>query len=110
MAKEKIKINNVFSSWKDLIFGVPQRSVLGPLLNLYLNDLFFFLKDVSICNFAECTIVNIFFMKCSMKCSMLANVGLKIIIWNWTHKCHLIASGYKHEQVGEYTETMNLGK
>ena len=64
LSNRKERINNAFSSWKDLILGVPQGSVLGPLLrNICMNDLFFFLKDEGICNFADDTTTYIFLTK-----------------------------------------------
>ena len=53
---QRTKINKSYSSWSKLLTGVPQGSILGPLLfNIYLNDLFYLVNDCDVCNFADDT-------------------------------------------------------
>ena len=114
----RTKISKQFSSWQELIQGVPQGSVLGPLLfNIYLNDLFYIAESTNVCNFADDTT----FYACDGDFSSLINrlehVSYLAIEWFENNslklnqeKCHLLVSGFKYENVltkiGKEAETI----
>ena len=54
-SKQRAKVNNSFSEYYNILFGVPQESILGPLMlfNIYINDICAFLEKCEIANFAD---------------------------------------------------------
>ena len=52
--KQGVKIGNVKSEWKEMSKGVPQGSILGPLIfNIFMNALFYFVKSGNLFNYAD---------------------------------------------------------
>ena len=104
---QRTKVNSAFSSWEELLTGVPQGSVLGPLLfNIYLNDLFYAVENSEICNFADDTTPHSSGYKLKDVMIDIENDCSLLIDWfrdNYltlnADKCHLIVTGHKHEEM-----------
>ena len=52
--KQRVRVNKTFSEWERITTGVPQGSILGSLLlNIFLNNLFLFVSNASLSNYAD---------------------------------------------------------
>ena len=111
--KQRAKVNGSFSTWRETMIGVPQGSVLGPLLfNIYLNDLFMFVKDAQICNYADDTTIYACDGNIEGVIATLESDALKIAEWFPNNcmnlnedKCHLMVFGDKSNDV-----SVNIGR
>ena len=52
--KQRTKVDSFYSSWEKILSGVPQGSILAPLLfNIFMCDMFLILKTTSFSGYAD---------------------------------------------------------
>ena len=101
--KQRVKVCDSYSTWQEILFGVPQGSILGPLLfNIFICDLFLFVTDTDIASYADDNTPYVSAHEPQEVINKLESISANMFKW-FKHngmkanadKCHLLLSAQK---------------
>ena len=111
--KQRTKINQAYSSWEEIPFGIPQGSIIGPiLLNNFLSDLFLVVQNVDFAKYADDSTIYDAGDNIDEVIFSLQESSKKLFKWFADNqmkanedKCHLIVSTNEltEIQIGDFT-------
>ena len=96
--KQRTKVDSFYSSWEKILSGVPQGSILGPLLfNIFMCDMFLILKTTSFTGYADDNTPFVVRENTTNVIKALEDIGENLIKWFSdnqmklnTDKCHVL--------------------
>ena len=99
--KQRTKINSSWSSWEEILFGVTQGSILGPLLfNIFVPDLFSVLSNIEIASYAGDNTPYVIKNNIRSVIKSVENTSIELFEWFSDNqmkanldKCHFITNG-----------------
>ena len=98
--RQRTKVNESYRSWEEILFSVPQGSILGPLLfNTFMCDLFFIVSEVYFASYADDKTPFVSSYRLEDVLDSLENASLKLFDWFSNNqmkanpdKCNLLTS------------------
>ena len=114
--KQRTKIDSVYSSWEEILFGVPQGSILGALLfNIFLCDIFYMMNDTDFASYADNNTLYVLADTINEAIKWLETASVNLCKWFADNqlkaiqdKCHPIIS--KNENVSIYIGPFEIKK
>ena len=96
--KQRTKVGNAYSNWQDILAGVPQGSILGPILfSIFLCDLLLDQGNNYFTNYADDTTLYVAGGNKTDVLSSLTKITKELITWFANNqmkanndKCHLL--------------------
>ena len=80
--KQQVKLGPHCSDWADIVKGVPQGSILGPLLfNIFINDIFHIVDQSSLYNYAEDNTLSYSHCNPETVAQILQQGCLSVLLW-----------------------------
>ena len=104
---QRTKVKNSYSPWRMTSSGVPQGSILGPLLfNIFLNDIFLFVENTKIANYADDSTPYAIESSAEKLLESLENEASTLLKWfQWNEmksnndKCHLLVINHEDDLI-----------
>ena len=97
--KQYVSVNSISSNFEEIIPGVPQGSIVGPILfNIFFNYLFYFVLVALVHYFANNNILSSFAKTIENLISILES-GSKIAM-NWFKNNHMNVNPGKSQAIG----------